>query len=246
MPITTAMTANSILNRVAVEVGLEPVSSPYESQDPNFVQLTYLLNIAGEELAIMYPWNFLTQETSINTTDDDSGDYSLPSDYLYMTNQTCWERNNRVPVVMLSAQDWAYLEGRQFASDTIYVKFRLQQGKFTLYPQPAPSGLEIFYEYTSKNWGLDGSDLVTRISDITRGADVVLYDRTLITRYLKCKWLEAKGFDSSKAQDDVNQIFNLLTGHDKDAPLLSAGNGSRGFPFLDVYRNVGDSNFGHS
>jgi hypothetical protein len=245
MPVTTSDTATNILNRVAVEVGLNPVTDPYASPDENFIQLAFLLNSAGEDLAIIHDWGFLVKEAAIDTDLDPSGEYPLPDDFLYITNQTCWERNNRVPVQLLTAQEWQYLEGRQFATDTIYAKFRLQMGKFTIYPQPVPSGLNIHYEYTSKNWVADGTNPGTFKDVVTTGLDRPLYDRTLMIKALKVKWLEAKGFDSSKAQDDLNATYTKLTAHDKGAPTLNAGYGTRGYPYLDIYRNTPDTNFGN-
>lgn len=246
MPITTSITATEILNRVAVEVGLDAVTNPYSTNDQSFVQLQTLLNIAGDDLAIQHPWSVLTRQANITTLLDPSGEYDLPEDFLYITNQTVWERNNRVPIPVLSAQQWAYLEGRQFATDTIYAKFRLQQGKFTIYPQPTPRNLDINYEYTSKNWVLDSTSEDTLKDSVTTGNDRPLYDKTLITRYLKLRWLEAKGFDSSKAQDDFNQVYLNLTGHDESAPVLNAGHSHRGIPYLDIYNNTADTNFGSS
>lgn len=245
MPVTTSITANDILNRVAVEVGLDAVSDPFASADAAFIQLKFLLNSAGEDLTLIHDWGFLVRETSINTTEDPSGEYPLPSDFLYMTNQTCWERNNRVPVHLLSAQEWQYLEGRQFAADTIYAKFRLQQGKFTIYPQPVPEGLDIHYEYTSQNWVQSAGDPEVFQPDVRNGQDKPLFDRTLMIKALKVKFLEAKGFDSSKAQDDLNITFASLTSHDKGAPTLNAGRGGRGFPYLDAYYNTPDTNYGN-
>lgn len=245
MPITTSANATEIINRAAVELGLDPLADPYSTTDQAFIQLQYLLNSAGEDLCIAHDWGFLAKEEVIYTSLNQSGEYLLPSDFLYMTNQTCWERNNRVPVQLLSAQDWQYLKGRQFATDTIYVKFRLQQGKFTIYPQPTPTGLEIAYEYTSKNWVLDSSIVDGTKDKATTGSDIPLFDKTLMIKALKVKFLEAKGFDSSKAQDDLNMTFMSLTGHDKGAPTLNAGFGTRGYPYLDVYRNVSDTNFGN-
>lgn len=245
MPVTTSITASEILNRVAVEVGLDAVPDPFASNDQSFVQMRTLLNIAGEDLTIAHDWGFLVKEASIDTTADPSGEYPLPADFLYITNQTAWERNNRVPVQLLSAQEWQYLEGRQFATDTIYAKFRLQKGLFTIYPQPVPVGLDIHYEYTSKNWVQDGTNPGTEKDFVSTGADRPLFDKTLITRALKLKWLEAKGFDTTKAQDDYNQTFMFLTGREKGAPTLNAGYGTRGYPYLDIYRNTPDTNFGN-
>ena len=48
-------TVDKILNDVAVESGLNPVTDPWDSTDPSFVQMKYLLNGAGQELLELYP-----------------------------------------------------------------------------------------------------------------------------------------------------------------------------------------------
>lgn len=237
-------TANSILNRVAAEVGLATVGDPYSSQDPNFIQMTYLLNIAGEELSQLYPWEFLAREHQIQTLDTDSGDYPLPDDFLYMLNQTGWERSENVPLFgPLSAQDWQYLLGRDLVNQTIYASFRIQEGLFTIFPQPPPNGLDIHFEYQSKNWVIDSTTGTATADSVKTGADTPLFDRTLISRALKVKYLEAKGFDSNKAQDDFNQMYQMLTSHDKGADVLSAGRRRVGYPYLSPY-NLPDTGYG--
>jgi len=245
MPITTVTNANTILNRVAAEVGLAPVTDPYASKDPSFIQMTYLLNTAGEELVQAHAWELLTKEHTITTTvPPDSGDYPLPDDFLYMINQTGWERSQNVPLAgPLSPQDWQFLLGRDLVTSTIYASFRLNEGQFKIFPQPPPNGLDIHFEYVSKNWVSDGAVSPTYTDEVQVGSDVPLYDKTLISRYLKMKFLEAKGFDSTKAQDDFNQTFSFLTGLDKGAEILYAG-GNRGFPYLNIWRNLPDSGYG--
>jgi hypothetical protein len=238
-------TANDILNRVGAEVGLPPVQDPYGSGQQDFTQMAYLLNIAGEELSQAYPWEVLVGSEQFTTQDTDTGAYPLPDDFLYMINQTGWERSQNVPLIgPLSAQDWTYLKGRDLVNQTIYASFRIADGTFNIFPSPVPNGLDINYEYISRNWVIDPST-DTRQDGVIVGSDVPLYDRTLISRALKVKYLEAKGLDSTKAQDDYNQIFQLLTAHDKGAPRLSAGNGGQGYPYIDAYRNVGDTGYGN-
>lgn len=245
MTATLLSTATDILNRVGVEVGLDPVSDPYNTTDKSYTQMTYLLNIAGEELSQLYPWEFLVREHSIVTADTDSGDYDLPDDFLYMINQTGWERSQSVPLYgPLSAQDWQYLIGRDLVSHTIYASFRIQQAKFTIFPQPPPNGLDIVFEYISRSWVID-ADTGNSVTDkVTSGSDTPVFDRTLISRYLKVKYLEAKGMDTSKAQADLNQIFGQLTAHDKGAQVLTAGRGARGYPYLNSYTSVPDTGYG--
>jgi hypothetical protein len=236
---------NELLNRVAAEAGLLPVADPYADQAQHFLQLRYLLQTCGEELTLAHQWEWQTASHTILTQALDTGNYDLPSDFLHMIDQTHWERSQNVPVFgPLSAQDWTYLLGRDLVTSTIYATFRIKEGKFSLFPQPPPSGLDINFEYQSKNWVSDGQPTPTLSDAVTAGSEIVLFDRTLITRMLKLKWLEAKGFDTTKPQDDFNQVFSSITGKDKGAEIISAGRSGRTFPYLDTYRSTPDSGFG--
>lgn len=240
-PVTS--TATQILNRVAAEIGLAPVSDPYSSQDPAFIQMRYLLNVAGEELCLSYPWQVLVKSHEIITQDTDTGDYPLPDDFLYMINQTGWERSENMPLLgPLSAQEWAYLLGRDLVTSTIYASFRIADGLFKLFPQPPTAGLNINFEYINRNWVNDVENTTTT-DNVAKGTDVPLFDRTLISRYLKVKMLEAKGFDSTAAQRDFAQTYGFLTGLDKGARVLNAG-GRVGFPYLNMWTNVPDTRYG--
>jgi hypothetical protein len=243
MTLANVITANEILNRAAAEVGVEPVGDPLSSPDSTFVKMRYLLNTAGEELAIAHPWEFLVKNHQILTADTDTGEYALPSDFNYMINQTGWERNENVPLGgPLSAQEWTYLKGRNLASSTLYASFRIAEGKYHIYPEPPPVGQDLNFEYITNLWVADGQATPTFKTSVEVGTDRPLFDKTLITRYLKLKWLESSGFDTTKAQTDFNQVFSFLTGFDKGAEILNAG-GGRGFPYLSM-RNVPDTGYG--
>lgn len=245
MPITTIDTAGNILNRVAAEVGIQPVTDPVASQDPSFIQMKVLLDVAGEELLQAYPWELLVKEENFQTTAMDSGDYPLPADFFSMIDQTGWERNENVPLFgPLSPQDWQYLLGRDLVKSTIYASFRINEGLFRLFPQPPIPNLDISYEYVSKNWVQDGADANVLKDQIDVFADKPLYDRTLISRYVKMKFLEAKGFDSAKAQDDFFRTFSFLTSKDRGAEVLNVGGSGRRYPYLDTWRNLPDSGYG--
>lgn len=242
-PLTS--TANDILNRVAAETGLDTVTDPVSSTEKAFIQLKTLLNIAGEELSQNYPWETLVKEETFTTTALDTGEYDLPTDFLYMVNQTGWDRANDLPLAgPLNAQDWSCLVGRNLTGGSIYASFRINAGKFKLLPQPVTAGIQVAYEYVSRNWVLDGDDGVTYKDSVTTGGDTPQFDRTLLSRYVKVKFLEAKGFDSTKAQADLNQSFALLTARDQGAPVLNAGRGYRGFPYINGRYSVPDTGYG--
>ena len=238
-------TANDIINRVAVEVGLVSVNDPVGDLDETFVQLTQLLTSAGQEMVELWPWQILVSEYRVETQDTDTGTYDLPDDFSYMIDQTGWEHSNRVAMGgPLSARDWTYLKGRDLISQSIYASFRLVDNKFDIYPQdPVPAGLDINFEYISRNWVQEQNSGPEKHM-ITICTDIVKYEPILIIKFLKCKFLEAKGFDTTAARNEFENMFNIRTGKDTGAPILNAANNSRGFQYLHPYYNTSDTGYG--
>lgn len=243
MALTSIETVENILNRAASELGLDRSADAYGSTEKHFIQMKDLLQTCGEELCLAYPWEFLTEEHQITTSSLDTGDYALPTDFHYMIPQSGWERANNVPLFgPLTPQDWTYLLGRDLVSQTIYASFRLKAGQFSIFPQPPPDALDVNFEYQRNTWVLD-NDGSTHKDDFDAGDDKPLFDRTLMILMLKLKFLEAKGFDTTRAQANFNQVFGFLTGKDQSGDILKVGGGSV-YPYLDSWRNVGDTGYG--
>ena len=242
MTATRRATANNILNRVGPEVGLPADSNPFESTDQNYIQMKTLLNIAGDDLADLWNWQFLIATYTLPNGSGDAGAYEFPADYLRMVNQTQWEATTQRPLSgPLSPQEWQLLTNSSLGS-VLDVSFRLRDGMIHISPDTVEEGDDITFEYISRNWAIDSSNGTTPISECVNGGDIVLYDRNLISRMLKVKWLEAKNFDTTKAQADLNQTFALLTSSDKGAPVLNAA-GSRGRMFINTW-NAPDTGYG--
>ena len=74
------------------------------------------------------------------------------------------------------------------------------------------------------------SDGQTYKDSVGDGADLVLFEPILIRRFLKCKFLEAKGMDVTAARIEFENMLGSRTGKDEGAPILNAANNSRGFP----------------
>lgn len=239
------LTANDIINRAAVEVGLLRDVDPVASSAEAFIQLTELLNASGQEMVELHEWQILNKVYQFTVQLGDSGDYALPDDFSYMINQTGWDQTNRVSIGgPLSPQDWSYLEGRDLVSQSIYASFRLWDNDMSLFPQPPPEGLRVRFEYISRNWVKEaGAGNITKDA-VSQGTDLVLYEPILIIKLLKAKFLEAKGFDSKAARIEFETIFLSRTGKDTGAPILNAARGTRGFPYLHPYYSTPDTGFG--
>ena len=237
-------TVNEIINQAALEAGLMPSSDPVGDVDEAFVQFRGLLNGCGQELIEINPWQILVKTFEFVTQDGDTGVYPLPSDFNYMIDQTGWDRTNRVMVGgPLSAQDWTYLQGRDLVSQTIYASFRQLEGELYIFPQPPPEGLQISFEYVSRDWLKEADSDETR-DEIGAGSNICLLPHQLVTKMLKMKWLQAKGFDFSGAALEFDTILGGRMGKDTGASVLSASNSGRLFPYLDPYRNTGDTGYG--
>jgi len=236
----TSETANEIINTVAAEVGLTPSVDAYADADANFVQMRFLLNSCIKELVRSYNWEFLVREHLITVTAGGASEFALPSDFMRMIDQTGWERTNRNPLQSLSAQEWQYLKGRDLVSETVYVKFRIQQNKFTIYPTPS-SNLQIAYEYISNLSVLNASSVL--VKSVTESGDTPQFDAFLLSRMVKVKFLQGKGLDSSNAETDLIEVYEQITAGDKTAPILNAGRCGLGVPLLNSF-STSDTNFG--
>lgn len=247
MAVSRFISNNDIVNRVAVETGLTPVADVFSTQDPVFRQLTTLLTTSVQELLELYPWQILTRDFQHVVGEDENSPIDLPDDFAYMLDQTGWDRTANIPLIgPLSAQTWTYVKGRNLVSSTIYASFRLDQNKLFIFPDdPMPEGLDITFEYISRNLiAVTPSDPPEFTDEATDPSDVPLFPPHLITRLLKARFLEAKGFDSTKAEDSFWQAFYSWTGKDNGAQILNVGHNWRGFPYLEMYRNTPDTHYG--
>lgn len=239
--------ATDIINQVAVETGLRKSTDPFADSDTAYAQMISLLNSAGMELLEESEWgNMRRQEefvTDVGTNPD--GIYDLPDDYNYMINQTGWERTQRVPLFgPTSPQMWAYLLGRNLVTSTIYAQFRLTENKLYLFPQPPPDGLRIAYEYISDGWVNVNGESGQYSNQVENSGDIVLYPYLLVQRLLKTRFLQARGFDTTVALNEYLASLESWKAKDKGAPVLNAGNGGYGFPYIDPYRSTPDTGYG--
>ncbi len=241
-------TAGDIVNSAAVECGLTAASDPFASTDTAFVQLCNLLTNVGRELIGLHQWNRFVVEHSITTVvPPDDGNYDLPDDFGWFIDQTGWTPTNAglgLPLGgPLSEQDWAYIVNTNLASSTIFVSFKMSEGQFQVLPQPPPNGIDINFKYMSRYWVAEAATPTVLAKDkVESSFDVVMFEPILIVKFLKLRFLEAKGFDTTAAAGQFHSVFMQWTGKDVSAPVLNAAR-MRIFPYLG-WRNIPETNYG--
>jgi hypothetical protein len=243
-------TAAQAVIQVGSEVGLTGLSDStdvYASVDPAVVQMRNILSSAGREMLALHTWQRLIKEYThtFATPADDTGVIALPDDFGYMIPQTGWSPVNAgmgMPLAgPLSPQDWTFIVNSGLAQSTIYITFRQQEGYFKVLPIPPPVDVEVNYQYVMRNWVLQ-VDGTTYLDKPIANTDTILYIPILIQKFLKLRFLEAKGFDTTSAMSQFQTVFMQWTGNDISAPILSMAR-NRVFPYLG-WRNIPETNYG--
>lgn len=231
-----------IVNRAAVGCGLTPSPDVFGSVDFSFVQLRTLLTTVGEDLVYEHQWEELQVTHTFTTTALDSGTYNLPEDFAYLLPQTAWSRTNDIPLAgPLSPQDWAFVSATD-SVNALYIAFRFNDGVLQLWPQPPAPNIEISYAYMTTSWLTNGAGTTGKPAP-TANDDIVRFPDNLMVKALKRAFLGARGFDTTKADREYERIFNLTTGADSGAPIISTGRTRRGLRLLNV-TNLPDTGYG--
>ncbi|TXH51658.1 MAG: hypothetical protein E6Q97_17890 [Desulfurellales bacterium] len=211
--------ALKIIQQVAAELGLpQPVALPALG-DVQSNQLVALLNSAGNELLMYYPWEQFVKHWNFVTVDGRES-YAVPMDLAYFVDQTQWDSTNRKPLLgPKSPQEWAWLKSGTVATAP-RMRYRIADNKLKLLPVPGATPLAIDMEYMSCNWVAPVDELGTQ-NMINIGTDIALYHPWMLVKFIKMKFYELKGFDTTSVRADFLRLFNSLTGKDKGGAKLS-------------------------
>lgn len=239
-------TASDIIAVACAELGLQSVVDPYASLAAEQIQLRNLLNQCGRELVGAHQWQQLVKTHSFSTTASppSDGKYALPSDFLYLINQTGWNSTNALPLGgPLTRQQYAYLVGSGLDAMTIYVAFNINQGEIELLPAPAPASQTITFHYMSNSW-VDvlgaGTSFATKATDAD---DEIMFEPILISKMLVTRYKTSKGLPAQASMQEFQNMYALYTGLNQPAPILSLSV-SYDYPYLNPWSNLPPTNFG--
>jgi hypothetical protein len=181
-------------------------------------------------MVIGFPWEQLTKEFVFSTADCTvSPDglilvKALPDDWSYFLDQTQWDRTNHWPLLgPKTAQEWQWLKGGLLSSGP-RIRYRLVGGSIELFPSQNPTSpptSTIAMEYVANTWVASTETADTYYNEIVADTDEVLFDPWVISAYLKLKYWEAKGLDTSAYTKDFVGVWEARIGKNKGAPVLT-------------------------
>lgn len=234
-------TVSEIVNWTLVECNLDEASDVFASSTPVVKQMRRLLDSCGQTLVTMYDWRHLIREHTFVTTSAE--DYALPDDFSHMIDQTGWNRTDQNPLDgPLSPQLWQRSKADEVTP--VLLAFRLRgDSSFSVFPSPPPVGEDIYFEYVSRGWVIDGTDGVTRQDHIQANDDKIKFEPLMVVQYLKLKFLAARGFDTTVVDKEFQNSFERLTGKSFAAPVLNLrGRGAE--THLISPRNIPENGYG--
>jgi hypothetical protein len=215
-----------VVQQAMIEMGLPKPAEVVTSQDVTVQQMLALFDRAGNDMVLGYPWEHLVKEYVFSTAtatampDGKTFAVQIPSDWSYSLDQTQWDRTNHWPLLgPKTAQEWQWLKGGLLSSGP-RIRYRIVGGQIELFPTDSIDST-IAMEYISTNWVQDSNVANTFYSSPHRDDDLVLFDPWVISAYLKLKFWEAKGLDTSSYAKDFVNVWEARIGKSKGAPVLT-------------------------
>lgn len=243
------MQALQIVQEVAGVLGLPvPTIGVTNPSDITTRQMIALLRNVGRKLCKPtngHRWQCLTRTWALATVPAQTL-YALPDDWDSFQDATGWNTSSRLP--MLGPADnsqWQCLKARAIGPTTLSVVYRTIGNQFELYNSPSsPQALSIVY--TSRAWVQDENTPtppITYKDAPTKDGDIILFDAELVQAGVKLAFLTAKGFDTTAASGEYNELLEAAMNADQDAPILSCTPASQ-YPLISVPFSVPDTGYG--
>lgn len=200
------MSLLSLVQAVAIKVGITKPSAAVASVDSNIQQLIGFANEAGQELAARFGWQELTKEATFVTVATESQGVIQTltgADFSWVLNETMWDRTTRRPVFGPKlAPEWQQLKAQLLTGP--WSQYRIRGNNVLFIPVPA-AGDSIFFEWVSNYWVAIAGSAVGVQSAFQADTDVSLIDERLLTldttwRYKQTKRLAYdEDFDKAEA-----------------------------------------------
>ena len=239
-------TLSTIVRNVAMQVGITPPADPVGSEDPAIQQMVAAVNMAAQDMFNLYDWQQLVKKFEIEIQADEPGQreksFPLPSDFWAFIDQTQWNKDTRLPAIgPISPQMWMQINVRM---PMVVLTFLWQIRDDRLWIQSPPEKAQtLTFMYISRGWCRDAESPAEVKNIANKNSDLIMFDPYLMTLLTRIKWLDMKGFDSSKVMQDFRMNYEIRKGKREGAPVLSTTTGG-GLPLLNMLTNVPDQGYG--
>lgn len=165
--------------------------------------------------------------------------YAMPADFDRLIDRTDWDKSQHWEMLgPETAQQWQWLKSG-FISTGPRIRFRPLGGLFQIWPAIGAAHL-LGFEYISKFWALSSGG--TAQASFSADTDTCIYPDRLMVLFLKKKYFEIVGFDTTALQRDFMSELDKAKSFDAGSPTLSMN--PRVNSVLIGWENIPDAGFG--
>lgn len=217
------MSLLSLCQDVTDDIGLAKPTIIVGNTDETARRLLAQAKAALKSLGKAHNWLSLVTEYTFSTAAS-TADYSLPSDFDRLENQTLWDRTNyeelRGP---LSPQEWQEYKSSILASTvTTWKKYRIRNvsGTVQFSIHPTPDAVEsLVFEYISANFceTAGGAGQTTWAAD----TDVGIVDEDLLFLGIRWRMMRRLGMSYEEERMEYEREVAQAWSRDGGAPVLS-------------------------
>lgn len=229
------MSLLTLVQAVAVKVGITKPTVASTSLDPNVQQIIAFANESGQEIAARYGWQELTQEATFNTVALESQG-SITSitglGFSWVLNETMWDRTTRRPVYgPKMAAEWQQLKAQLMQGP--WWQYRIR-GNQLLFIPPPPVGDAIFFEWVSKYWVANGASPTAGTQQAYGvDSDVSILDERLLTLDTVWRYKQTKRLAYDEDFDKAEAAIADAMGRNASKPRLNLAGAQ-----TDIYPGV--------
>lgn len=192
------MTAETILQNVLVEIGLDLPDAQLSSESFEMRQLRTFMNAAGQDISRRAEWSRLSVDWTVA---GGLGAVDLPDDFFEMAEQGAVRVNTSGfhPIrSVVAPEQWEFLSAR--GSTQPY--YHLKGGQLLFAPALPADGARV--RYVSQNW-------VQGRSTVEQNGDTILIPERLVEKGTIWRWKRQKGlpFDDCLAEFEADLIAEI-------------------------------------
>lgn len=233
------MTFLAIVQNSCLRVGLASPNVAYTSTDENVKRMVALANAEGEDLANIYRWQRLCNEstfTSVATESQGAITTLAGASFNYLASDTVWNRTKKRAMAPCSDIEWQAMMANSVTGP--YERFRIRGNTFRVIPTMA-AGDTVAFEWYSKNFCQSSGG--TGQSAWAADEDTGVLDEGLMTLGLIWRWKAVQGLDYSEDFETYSVRVANASSRDGAKKRLVLSH-SRNFRLLSNY-NVQEGSF---
>ena len=233
----TTTSGSTTISSLSSTTGLTSNPTYFTVSGTGIPQDTYLSSVnSGASTAVLT--QAATASGSVTLTFTQTK-YAFPSDYDRLVDRTDWDKSQHWEMLgPETGQQWQWLKSG-FISTGPRVRFRPLGGLFQIWPAIGAAHL-LGFEYVSNTWAQSSTG--TAQTSFTADTDTAIYPDRLMVLFLKRKYWEIKGFDTTALERDFQAELDLAKAHDAGSPTLSMD--PRIADVLLSWDNIPDSGYG--